>query len=292
MRVLVAGGSGFIGSELRRQLEQGGHTVLRLVRRAPARPGEFRWWPERGEVDPAVLDSADAVVNLAGASTARIPWTIGYRRTLLHSRIDTTRTIAEAMGRASSPPEVLLNASAVGFYGDRPGQRLTEDAGKGTGFLSDLADAWEKASRLAPDGVRVVNLRTGLVVGRGGAFTPLRALTAVGAGARFGSGGQHWPWISLHDEAAAIGHLLTSAISGPVNLAGPEPATADRVTRALARAMRRWYLVRIPAWSIRLLGEAGHDLLLADQQQIPARLLDDGFRFRDGTVEQAIAAIA
>src|SRR5690606_19580069 len=115
----------------RRQLAHEGHAVLRLVRRAPESAGEFRWAPERGEVDPAVIDSVDAVVNLAGASTGRIPWTPGYRRVLLRSRIDTTRTLTDGMGRASSPPEVLLNASAVGYYGDRPGERLTEDAAKG-----------------------------------------------------------------------------------------------------------------------------------------------------------------
>lgn len=291
MRVLVAGSSGFIGSELRRQLHSEGHTVLRLVRRDPVAADEFRWAPERGVLDPALLDSVDAVVNLAGAPTARLPWTTAYKRTILHSRVDATRTIAEAMQRSAAPPAVLVNASAVGFYGDRPGELLTEDAAKGTGFLSDVVLAWEQASRLAPDGVRVVTLRTGLVVGRGQAFTVLRALTAVGAAARFGDGRQHWPWISLHDEVAAIRHLISSGVSGPVNLAGPAPATADHVTRALAEQMHRWYLLRVPAWSIRLLGEYLPDVLLADQLQVPAVLLGDGFAFRHETIEAAIAAI-
>lgn len=291
MRVLLAGSSGFIGTELRRQLAADDHEVRRLVRRAPTTSGEARWAPELREVDLADLEWADAVVNLSGASTGHFPWTPSYKRTILRSRIDATLTLVEAMARTATRPAVLLNASAVGFYGDRPGEPLPEDATKGTGFLSDVVLAWEQASRLAPDGVRVVNLRTGLVVGRGGAFDVLIPLTALGAGARYGSGDQSWPWISLYDEAAAIRHLLTSELSGPVNLAGPTPATADRVTRLLARELHRWYLLHVPAWSIRLLGEFGESLLLADQEQVPAALLDDGFVFRHETVGEALRAI-
>jgi uncharacterized protein (TIGR01777 family) len=204
--------------------------------------------------------------------------------------VDPVLTLTEAMGRAATPPATFVCASAVGFYGDRPGEELTEASAKGEGFLSDLVGAWELAASTAPDGVRVVSTRTGLVVGRGGAFTPLELLTKLGAGARFGSGEQRWPWISLHDEAAAIVHLLTSSISGPVNLAGPTPARADRVTRALAKALGRPYRLRVPSFAVGMLGEAGHDLLLADQLEVPAKLLMDGFEFRHETVEAAVEA--
>jgi uncharacterized protein (TIGR01777 family) len=290
MRVLVAGASGFIGRELTRQLQAAGHTVQRLVRRDAAASDEVEWDPARHLLHRTALDGVDATICLSGAPTSRIPWTPPYRRTILRSRVDAVVTLTDAMSRAADPPAAFVCASAVGYYGSRPGEQLTEASSKGDGFLSDVVGAWELATTTAPDGVRVVNARTGLVVGRGGAFTPIRLLTNVGAGARFGSGQQIWPWISLHDEAAAIVHLLTSSISGPVNLAGPTPASADRVTREVARALGRPYLLRVPEFAIRMLGDAGRQLLLADQLEVPAKLLMDGFEFRHETVESAIGA--
>jgi uncharacterized protein (TIGR01777 family) len=292
MRVLVAGSTGFIGTELCRQLEEHGHTVLRLTRTEPSGPDRFHWSPRERTIDPRAIEQADAVVNLAGATTGRIPWTRSYKRQILHSRVDGTRTLAEAMAVAANPPAVFLNGSAVGYYGDRPGEPLTEASAKGEGFLSDVVEAWELAARLAPDGTRVVTFRTGLVVGRGGAFTPLIPLTRLGLGARLGTGRQHWPWISLHDEAAAIRHLLGSTLSGAVNLAGPTPATADEVTRALAEALHRTQRLAVPEFAIRMLGDAGRDLLLASELVVPTRLVEDGFVFRHATVREAMATLA
>ncbi|NEM90358.1 TIGR01777 family protein [Galbitalea soli] len=289
MTVLISGASGFIGRELVRQLEEAGDAVLTLVRSQPRNEREFHWSPAAHMMDYGVLDGVDAVVNLSGASTGRLPWTKSYQREILTSRITATETLTQAMGMSRTPPAVLLNGSAVGFYGDRPAERLTEESARGSGFFPDVVEEWERAAHLAPAKTRVVTLRTGVVVGRGGAFTPLIPLTRVGLGTRFGTGGQHWPWISLYDEAAAIRHLLRSRLSGPVNLVGPTPATSDRITKALARALHRWYPFAIPDGLISgLLGEAGRDLLLASQKVLPVRLLDDGFRFRDTTVEQAI----
>lgn len=290
LTVLISGASGFIGAELTAQLERDGHTVHRLVRRVPESSAEHAWDPANGELDPAILDRMDAVIGLSGAPTGRLPWTAKYQREILDSRIAATSTITRALGRAESPPGVFLSASGVGFYGDRPGEALTEQSAKGAGFLADVVESWEAASHAAPAGVRVANIRTGLVVGHGGAFTPLVPLTKLGLGARIGTGRQNWPWIGLFDEAAGIRHLLTSGISGPVNFAAPTPATADRVTGGLAKALHRWYPWVLPAPILTgLFRDAARELLLPSQLVVPTKLLADGFTFRHTDVESAIA---
>jgi len=287
-RVLVAGASGFIGTELVSQLESAGFEVLRLVRGEPQGEAEHYWDPRAGVIDQRALERADAVINLAGASTGRLPWTPGYKREILRSRVDGTRTLADAIRRASNPPQVFLSGSAVGYFGNRPGELLTDQSSKGTGFLSDVVHAWEQAARLTPSTTRLVIFRTGIVVGRGGAFTPLNLLTRFGLGSRLGSGKQYWPWISLHDEAAAIVHLLRSDFSGIVSLVGPTPATAETVTKALARAMKRPHWLTVPSFVFRMLGDAGNDLILVDENVQPTTLTNTGFEFAHSTVEQAI----
>ena len=292
MRVLVAGASGMIGTELVRALTAEGHDALRLVRREPAAADERAWAPSARSIDLRLLDDADALVNLSGASLNRLPWTAAHKRRILDSRLAATGTLADGMRQAANPPRVFVSGSAVGYYGDRPGQTLTEDSAQGTGFLSDVVEAWETAAHLAPAGTRVVTVRTGVVVGPGGAMAPLLPLAKAGLVGPIAGGRQHWPWVSLRDEAAAIVHLLTSGLSGPVNVVGPEPATAAEVLRALTTAVHRPYGLPLPRAVVNLgLGEAGRELLLADQRVLPQRLLEDGFVFRDATVQDAMTQL-
>lgn len=294
MRVLITGASGLIGTELQRQLREAGHEVRTLVRRQPRDSTEFTWAPDAKILDFRLLEEVDAVVNLSGASLNHLPWTPSYKEQILRSRVKATQALVEAMAMVSSPPPVFLSGSAVGIYGDRPGARLTEESAPGEGFLPDVVEAWEAAALLAPDKTRTVLLRTGLVLApKGGALDPLRLLTKLGVSGRLGTGGQHWPWIALQDEAAAIVHLLTSEIEGPVNLVGPTPATASRIGERLATDMHRPFAFAVPEKVIEFaLRDAGRELLLASQKVVPTRLLADGFAFRYETSDQAIDAIS
>lgn len=290
--VLVSGASGFIGTELGRQLLADGHTVLRLVRRSASAPDEVEWDPRRGSVPADAIERADAVVNLSGASLSRLPWTHPYKREILQSRLQATETLARAIAASTAPPSAFVSGSAVGYYGDRPGELLDEHSARGTGFLPRVVESWERATKRADGATRVVHARTGLVLGDGGALAPLRLLTSLGLGGPLGGGGQWWPWISLRDEAAAIRHLaLASSVSGPVNLVGPRPATAGEIGRSVAQAMRRPYWLPAPRWAIvAALADAGRELLLADQRVAADRLLGDGFEFTHATAEQAVTA--
>jgi uncharacterized protein len=296
LHVLVGGASGMIGTELLRQLRADGHRVSALVRRTPRTADEIRWSAGAEGADAAslgvLMDTVDAVVNFSGAPLNRLPWTRAYKRKIRDSRVRATRTLVEAMTRAAHPPAVFLSASAVGVYGDRPGERLDESSTPGDGFLADVVTSWEQAARGKPAATRLVLFRTGLVIGRGGAMAPLAILTRLGLGARIGTGGDNWPWISLHDEAAAIRHLLGSTLSGPVNLVGPTPATSDRITRYLADRLHRPRILRLPEWALSLvMQDAAQQLLLCSQRISPDRLLSDGFRFRHTTAEEAIDAM-
>jgi len=292
LRVLLSGASGMIGPALEQRLVADGHTVSRLVRRPPRAPNEFSWAPDAKILDFRLLENVDAVINLSGAPLTHVPWTTGYREQILRSRVKSTQALVEAMGMTASPPPIFLCASAVGIYGDRPGERLTEESARGTGFLADVVEAWEAAAVLAPPRTRTVLLRTGVVIGpTGGALKPLRLATSFGLGATIGSGRQHWPWISLHDEVAAITHLLRSDLAGPVNLAGPTPATAEAITRRLAADLHRPHLFRIPEKAIELAsGDLGRELLLPSQQVVPERLEQDGFVFTHRTSDEAVDA--
>lgn len=288
MHIVVGGASGLIGRALVASLRERGDRVTRLVRHAPREPDEVRWL-DGAPLDPRVLAEADAVVGLNGASIGRLPWTRGYRSTLLWSRITPTRTLARAI-EALPPAErpLFASASAVGFYGS--GRDLTEATPAGNSFLASLCVEWEHAARVAGD--RVALLRTAPILHPEGVLKPLIALTRAGLSGPLGSGAQSWPWISLDDEVAAILRVLDQRVMGPVNLAGPTRATANDIGFALAMRLNRPYVLRAPAGALRLaLGDAfANDVLLTDAHVVPEALTSSGFAFRHRTAEDAIAA--
>ncbi|MBF0815817.1 TIGR01777 family protein [Microbacterium paludicola] len=290
MHIVIGGASGLIGRALVTALRDRGDRVTRLVRHAPSAPDEVRWL-NGTPLDPDVVAGADAVVGLNGASIGRLPWTRGYRSRLLWSRITPARTLAraiEALPAAERP--LFASASAVGFYGSRRGQTLTEDSRPGSSFLASLCVEWEHAARIA--GERVALLRTAPILHPDAVLKPLIALTRAGIAGPLGSGTQAWPWISLEDEVAAILHVLDRGLTGPVNLAGPTRATANDIGFALARRLNRPYVLRAPAPALRLaLGERfANDMLLTDAHVVPKALASSGFAFRHRTAEDAIAA--
>lgn len=290
-RVVIAGGSGLIGGALTWSLQADGFEVVHLVRRPARTRREVQWLAADHPLDPGVLAGADAVVCLNGASIGRLPWTRGYRETLRESRLIPTRTIAAALRELGADAPAFLCASAVGYYGDRPGEDLDESSDPGRTFLARLCEEWEREAAAAEPGSRVVHLRTAPLLHRRGVLKPLLALTRFGLSGPLGRGTQVWPWISLDDEVRAIRHLIDSDIAGPVNLTGPTIASATEIGRELAWMMRRPYLLPAPAPALRLaLGrDAADSLLLADARVRPAVLERTGFAFEYRTVRQALA---
>lgn len=289
MKVLISGASGLVGTELARQLIAAGHQPLKLVRRKAVAEDEVEWNPSVGYLSAGIMESVDAVVNLAGATTGRIPWTKRYMREIVDSRLNSTTTLVDAINAASNKPKVFISGSASGIYGDRGDEWLSEDSGKGSGFLSDLAHNWERAAELAD--TRVVLVRTTLVMSpRLGALGRLLPLLKLGLGGPLGSGKQWWAWISLYDEAAAIRHLIDDeTAAGAYNLTAPEAATCADLIGALARALNRPAKLRVPSWAMKLfIGVAAEELLLCSQRMTATRLLNTGFEFKHPTLEQSV----
>ncbi|MEU7421966.1 TIGR01777 family oxidoreductase [Streptomyces antibioticus] len=292
-RIVVAGASGLIGGALVRSLAADGHEVVRLVRHAPRGEREVRWDPERGRVDAAGLDGCDALVNLAGAGVGDRRWTDAYKRRIHDSRVHATAGLAKAVAALDEPPRVWVNGSAMGFYGETGDRVVDEDAPAGSGFLPELCVEWEAAADPARDaGVRTVFTRTGLVVARdGGAWGRLFPLFRAGLGGRLGDGRQYWSYIALHDEVAAIRHLLDrDDLSGPFNLTAPEPLTNREITEAMGRVLHRPTVFAVPAPVLRAaLGEMAGDVL-GSARVVPRRLLESGFVFAFPGIEDAIRA--
>jgi hypothetical protein len=295
MTILLSGASGMLGTAIGSALSGQGARLLTLVRREPRGPDELRWTPAGAGIDePERLEGLDAAVHLSGANVTSRRWTAKYKREMTESRVGVTQLLAETLAKLKKPPQVLVKASAVGYYGNRGDEILDEDSAAGRGYFPELCTAWEAAARPAADaGIRVVHLRFGMVLGRdGGAMARLAPLFKLGLGGRLGDGRQWMSWVSEADAvAAALFALSNPQISGPLNITAPEPATNAAFTRELGRAVHRPALLPAPAFALRLaFGEMADEALLASARVLPKRLTQAGFVFAHPTLPEAFAA--
>jgi uncharacterized protein (TIGR01777 family) len=295
MRILLAGASGFLGTRLAERLRAAGHDVTRLVRHPARAADEATWQPSAGQLDQGLVAASEAVINLAGAGVGDKRWNARYKSLIRSSRVDTAGTIAHAIKNlpAADRPRVLLQSSAVGWYGDTGDRAVTEDAPAGSGFLADVCRVWEAAARPAEDaGTRVALLRTGLPLDEnGGLLKPQMLPFRLGAGAKLGGGKQWVPWIGLADWLDATQFLLDrDDLAGPVNMVGPEPVTNATFTRALGQRLGRPAVLQVPGIALQIaLGEFAHEALRS-QRVLPGVLNRAGFTFTQPTVEAALRA--
>jgi len=292
MDVVVTGSSGLIGTALRPVLEAAGHRMVPMVRSQGG--GEaLQWDPAQGRIDAGGLEGVGAVVNLAGESIGAKRWNEDQKARVKDSRVRGTTLLAETLAKLNRPPKVLVSGSAVGYYGDRGDEVLTESSRSGDGFLAEVCRAWEGAADPAREaGIRVSHIRTGIVLsGRGGALARMLRPFKLGVGGKLGTGGQWMSWIALDDEVGAIVHLLgDGAPAGAVNLTAPNPATNTDFTKALGAALGRPTVLPVPRIGLKLLlgGAMAEELLLAGQRALPTRLLDSGYTFTHPDLADAL----
>jgi uncharacterized protein len=295
MRILMTGASGLVGTALAAELQAAGDTVNRFVRAAAgakAGAGDVPWIPESGEMNLAVAEGADAIVNLAGASIGGGRWTAKRKTLLRSSRVDLTEHLVAALVRLKSPPKIFVSASAIGYYGDRGEESLTEASSSGEGFLSQISRDWEAAAMKAEQyGMRTIIARFGIILSRkGGALPAMLTPFKLGAGGRIGSGKQWMSWVALDDAVSAIRLAIANpAIRGPMNVVAPNPARNAGFTQALARVLHRPAIFPAPAFALRLiLGEMADALLLSSQRVLPEKLTQQRFQFQYADLEPAL----
>jgi len=291
MRIAITGSSGLIGSALVASLEADGHTPVRVVR-GDGGPGTVRWDIEAGHIDAADLEGLDGVVHLAGEGIAEKRWTDDQKRKILESRTQGTALLAGALASLTDKPPVLVSGSAIGFYGDRGDEQLTEASEPGTGFAAEVAQAWEEAAApAAAAGVRVARIRTGIVLAaKGGALERLAGIARFGVLGKIGSGRQWMSWISLADEVSAIRFLLEHDVAGPVNLTAPGPVTNAVFTKTLGRVLNRPTFMPVPSFGPKLLlgSELARSLLFDGQRVLPDALVDAGYEFQHTDLEPTL----
>lgn len=295
MRVAITGSRGLIGTALIASLEADGHSVLRVVRGGGGGPGTTSWDIEAGEIDPAAFEGVDAVVHLSGEGIGEKRWTDEQKKRIYDSRIDSTSLLARTLAGLSQKPKVLVTASGVDAYGDGGDAQLTEDSPRGSTWLAELVRDWEGAAQPAADaGIRVAHIRTSMVLAaKGGALERMVKIAKLGVLGKIGSGKQWMSWITLDDEVRAIRHIIDGDLSGPVNLAAPNPVTNAEFTKLLGKAVKRPTFIPVPAFGPKLLlgSELAETLLLESKRAVPKKLLDDGFQFRHPTLPEAFAAL-
>ena len=291
-RIAITGSSGLIGEALVRSLRADGHSVQRVVRRPDRATGDHVFWdPEAGTVEAGKLEGVDAVVHLAGEPIGARRWTSKVKRRLVISRRRGTGLIAGTLACLDAPPRVLVSASAVGYYGDRGEERLTESSDAGDDFMARLCQVWERAAAPAVEaGIRVVHPRSGVIIARGGPLIEKVELPfRLAVGGKVGNGRQFVPWISLEDEVRAIRFVIDRELEGPVNLVAPTPVRNAELTRALGQVLHRPTVFRIPVAALRVVyGEVAVSLASVSQRVVPERLLDTGFSFRHPELPAAL----
>ena len=288
-RIAITGASGLIGTALVGHLKSEGHTVQKLVRRAPVAPDEIQWDPQTGFVDIEALRGVDAIIHLAGIGVGDKRWSKKYRSEILNSRLLGTTAIAHAISEVK--PQVFISASAIGWYGESGNRAVIETDRVGDDFLAAVCREWEGAADLAA-GVRTVKIRTGLVLDpTGGALGKMLPLFRLGLGGKLGSGKQWWSWITLHDVIRAITFLLESKVSGPVNLTSPNPVTNQEFTSALARAMHRPALFPAPAIALKIALGGFSSEILGSKKVMPQVLTDAGFTWDYPHITNALTAL-
>jgi uncharacterized protein (TIGR01777 family) len=293
MKILVSGSHGLVGKALINSLTTDGHEVLRLVRQARAFGAlEIEWHPNQGQLDAQHLEGFDVVVHLAGESIASGRWTDSKKRAIRESRVKGTSLLSEVLARLSRPPSVFLSASAIGYYGNRGDELLTEQSAPGEDFLSSVCIEWENATKPAMEkGIRTIHTRFGVILDPdGGALTQMLTPFRIGIGGRVGSGKQWMSWIALEDVVNGLKFLMADKrANGPVNLVAPNPVTNAEFTKTLGRVLSRPTLIPVPAFAARLaFGEVADALLLSSQRVEPSVLQDKGFLFSWPTLEPAL----
>ena len=291
MKILISGSGGFVGRALTASLEDGGRETVALVRPASASSDGVRWNPDAGTIDAAALEGFDAVAHLAGENIADRRWTDERKARIRDSRVRGTALLADALAGLDRKPRVMLCASAAGYYGDRGGEILPDDAAPGTGFLAETTREWEEAARPASDaGIRVVNLRIGVVMSAsGGMLKRVLPIFKMGLGGKLGDGSQYMSWIAMPDLTRAIEWTLErDDLAGGVNISSPVPATNAEFTRALGKALNRPAIFAVPALALRLAQGELADAVLSGVRMNPARLLASGFEFRYPDIESAL----
>ncbi len=283
MRVAITGATGLIGQALESRLAGQGHEVLCIVRR-PARTNDLLWDTVQGLAQPERLENCQAVVHLAGENVADGRWTEEKKARIRDSRVQGTTSLCRSLAQLKTPPAVLVSGSAIGFYGNRGEEVLTEDSPAGNGFFPELCQQWEASTQLAEDkGIRVAHLRIGIVLSEtGGALGKMLTPFKFGLGGKIGDGAQYMSWIALEDLLAAIEHIIAHReMRGPVNGTAPNPVTNNDFTERLGQALHRPTIFSVPAFAARLaFGEMADEALLAGARVMPTRLLASGFQFK------------